>query len=193
MVLTIDLNWLLGDGGLGFWKALSQVYADTRWQRCWVHKTANMLNKLPKSLQAKSKDKLHQIWLVPEKDEAQRHFDEFVRLYGAKYPKAAECLQKDRNVIQTFYDFPSEYWRHICTTNQIESNFSTVRLRTNKVRGCFSAQAVIAMSFKLFKCAQNRWIRLHNPQRLAEVIMEQNSSMLLKKKGTPPNFSIYNY
>ena len=160
----------IGDGGLGFWKALSQVYADTRWQRCWVHKTANVLNKLPKSLQAKAKDKLHQIWMAPEKDEAQRHFDEFVRLYGAKYPKAAECLQKDRDVLLTFYDFPSEHWRHIRTTNPIESTFATVRLRTNKVRGCFSAQTVIAMAFKLCQCAQKRWIRLHHPQRLAEVI-----------------------
>jgi putative transposase len=160
----------IGDGGLGFWKALSQVYTDTRWQRCWVHKTANVLNKLPNSLQAKAKDKLHQIWMAPEKDEAQRHFDEFVRLYGAKYPKAAECLKKDRDVLLTFYDFPAEHWRHIRTTNPIESTFATVRLRTNKVRGCFSAQTVITMAFELCQCAQKRWIRLHHPQRLAEVI-----------------------
>jgi transposase-like protein len=160
----------IGDGGLGFWKALNQVYADTLWQRCWVHKTANVLNKLPKSLQAKAKDKLHQIWMAPEKDEAQRHFDEFVRLYKAKYPKAAECLQKDRDVLLTFYDFPAEHWRHIRTTNPIESTFATVRLRTDKVRGCFSAQTVITMAFKLCQCAQKRWVRLHHPQRLAEVI-----------------------
>jgi transposase-like protein len=160
----------IGDGGLGFWKALNQVYADTLWQRCWVHKTANVLNKLPKSLQAKAKDKLHQIWMAPEKDEAQRHFDEFVRLYEAKYPKAAECLQKDRDVLLTFYDFPAEHWRHIRTTNPIESTFATVRLRTDKVRGCFSAQTVITMAFKLYQCAQKRWVRLHHPQRLAEVI-----------------------
>ena len=160
----------IGDGGLGFWKALSQVYADTHWQRCWVHKTANVLNKLPKSLQAKAKDKLHQIWMAPEKDEAQRHFDEFVQLYEAKYPKAAECLQKDHAVLLTFYDFPAEHWRHIRTTNPIESTFATVRLRTNKVRGCFSAQTAIAMAFELCQCAQKRWIRLHHPQRLAEVI-----------------------
>jgi transposase-like protein len=160
----------IGDGGLGFWKALSQVYDNTRWQRCWVHKTANVLNKLPKSLQAKAKDKLHQIWMAPEKDEAHRHFDEFVRLNGAKYPKAAECLKKDRDVLLTFYDFPAEHWRHIRTTNPIESTFATVRLRTNKVRGCFSAQTVITMVFKLCQCAQKRWIRLHHPQRLPEVI-----------------------
>jgi transposase-like protein len=108
--------------------------------------------------------------LAPEKDEAQRHFDEFVRLYGAKYPKAAERLQKDRDVLLSFYDFPAEHWRHIRTSNPIESTFATVRLRTNKVRGRFSAQTVIAMAFKLCQCAQKRWIRLHHPQRLAEVI-----------------------
>jgi transposase-like protein len=135
-----------------------------------VHKTANVLNKLPKSLQVTAKAKLHQIWQAPEKDEAQRHFDDFINVYGAKYPKAAQCLQKDHQVLLTFYDFPAEHWRHIRTTNPIESTFATVRLRTKKVRGCFSAQSVITMAFKLCQCAQKRWIRLHHPQRLAEVI-----------------------
>jgi transposase-like protein len=164
----------IGDGALGFWKALRQVYDDARWQRCWVHKTANVLNKLPKSLQAKAKAKLHQIWMAPEKDEAQLHFDDFIRLYDAKYPKAAECLRKDREVLLTFYDFPAEHWRHIRTTNPIESTFATVRLRTKKVRGCFSAQTAITMAFKLCQCAQKRWIRLHHPERLAEVIRGVN-------------------
>ena len=164
----------IGDGALGFWKALPQVYDDTRWQRCWVHKTANVLNKLPKSLQAKAKAKLHEIWMAPEKDEAQRHFDDFIRLYDAKYPKAAECLQKDREALLTFYDFPAEHWRHIRTTNPIESTFATVRLRTKKVRGCFSAQTAITMAFRLCQCAQERWIRLHHPERLAEVIRGVN-------------------
>lgn len=164
----------IGDGALGFWKALPQVYDDTRWQRCWVHKTANVLNKLPKSLQAKAKNKLHQIWMAPEKDEAQRHFDDFIRLYDAKYPKAAQCLGKDREALLTFYDFPAEHWRHIRTTNPIESTFATVRLRTKKVRGCFSAQTAITMAFKLCQCAQKRWIRLHHPERLAEVIKGVN-------------------
>jgi transposase-like protein len=158
------------DGALGFWNALNKVYGNTRGQRCWVHKTANVLNKLPKSLQAKAKTKLHQIWQAPEKHEAQRHFDDFISVCGAKYPKASECLQRDHEVLLTFYDFPAEHWRHIRTTNPIESTFATVRLRTNKVRGCFSAQTVITMAFKLCQCAQKRWIRLHHPQRLAEVI-----------------------
>jgi len=160
----------VGDGALGFWNALTKVYGNTRWQRCWVHKTANVLNKLPKSLQAKAKAKLQQIWMAAEKIEAQRHFDDFIQIYGAKYPKAAECLQKDHEYLLTFYDFPAEHWRHIRTTNPIESTFATVRLRTNKVRGCFSAQSVITMAFKLCQCAQKRWIRLHHPQRLTEVI-----------------------
>jgi putative transposase len=160
----------VGDGALGFWKALHQVFGDVRWQRCWVHKTANVLNKLPKSLQTSAKSKLHQIWMAPDKEEAERHFDDFIHIYGAKYPKAAECLQKDREVLLTFYDFPAEHWRHIRTTNPIESTFATVRLRTARVRGCFSAQTVITMAFKLCQCAQKRWIRLHQPKRLADVI-----------------------
>jgi transposase-like protein len=160
----------VGDGALGFWKAITRVYSGTRWQRCRVHKSANVLNKLPKSLQAKAKAKLHQIWMAPEKEEARRHFDDFIRVYGGKYPKAAECLQKDRDALLTFYDFPAEHWRHIRTTNPIESTFATVRLRTNKVRGCFSSQTVMTMAFKLCQSAQIRWIRLHHPQRLAEVI-----------------------
>lgn len=160
----------VGDGALGFWNALSKVYPDTRWQRCWVHKTANVLNKLPKSLQAKAKAKLQQIWMAAEKDEAQRHFDDFIQIYGVKYPKAAECLQKDHEHLLTFYDFPAEHWRHIRTTNPIESTFATVRLRTDKVRGCFSSQTIITMAFKLCKCAEKRWIKLHHPKRLGEVI-----------------------
>jgi transposase-like protein len=132
----------VGDGALGFWKALSKVYDTTRWQRCWVHKTANVLNKLPKSIQAKAKEKLHQIWMASDKDEAEKNFDAFIQTYSAKYPKAAECLAKDREVLLTFYDFPAEHWRHIRTTNPIESTFATVRLRTAKVRSCFSSLTV---------------------------------------------------
>jgi transposase-like protein len=160
----------IGDGALGFWKAISKAYPECRWQRCWVHKTANILNKLPKSLQPKAKQKLHHIWQADHRDEAERHFDDFIKIYSAKYPKASDCLEKDRDVLLTFYDFPAEHWRHIRTTNPIESTFATVRLRTAKVRGCFSAITVITMAFKLCQCAEKRWIRLHRPERLAEVI-----------------------
>ena len=160
----------IGDGALGFWKAINKVFPDSRKQRCWVHKTANVLNKLPKSLQPKAKKKLHNIWQAASKDEAQRHFDDFIQIYGAKYPKATECLKKDTDVLLTFYDFPAEHWRHIRTTNPIESTFATVRLRTAKVRGCFSSLTVLTMAFKLCQCAEKRWIRLHRPERLADVI-----------------------
>lgn len=160
----------IGDGSLGFWKALSKVYPNCRMQRCWVHKTANILNKLPKSLQPKAKGKLHHIWQAESLDEAERHFNDFIKIYGIKYPKSSECLEKDRDALLAFYSFPAEHWRHIRTTNPIESTFSTVRLRTAKVRGCFSALTVITMAFKLCQCAEKRWIRLHCPERLAEVI-----------------------
>ena len=160
----------IGDGALGFWKALSKVYGQTRWQRCWVHKTANVLNQLPKSIQPKAKKKLHQIWMASTKDEAQRHFNDFLNIYGAKYPKATQRLEKDRDVLLTFYDFPAEHWKHIRTTNPIESTFATVRLRTAKVRNCFSSKTLVTMAFKLCQSAQKRWIKLYHPKRLADVI-----------------------
>ena len=160
----------VGDGALGFWKAVAKVFPITRCQRCWVHKTSNVLNKLPKSLQPKAKSQLHDIWLADTQKEAQRLFNDFVVAYTAKYPKAAHCLEKDRDALLAFYDFPAEHWRHIRTTNPIESTFATVRLRMDKVKGCFSADTVIAMAFKLCQSAQKRWIGLYHPERLAEVI-----------------------
>jgi transposase-like protein len=168
--LKATLELATGDGALGFWKALAKVYNNTRWQRCWVHKTANVLNKLSKSIQPKAKEKLHQIWMAPDKAEAQKHFDDFISIYEAKYPKATECLQKDREVLLTFYDFPAEHWRHIRTTNPIESTFSTVRLRTAKVRSCFSSKTVVTMAFKLCQCAQKRWQRLYGYRKLGKLI-----------------------
>jgi transposase-like protein len=168
--LTSTPRLAIGDGGLGFWKALSKVYGETRWQRCWVHKTANVLNQLPKSLQAKAKDKLHQIWMAPDKAEAETHFDDFINTYEVKYPKATHCLEKDRDKLLTFYDFPAEHWRHIRTTNPVESTFATVRLRTDKVRSCFSSKTVVTMAFKLCECAQKRWQRLYGYRVLGKVI-----------------------
>jgi transposase-like protein len=168
--LQIPPQLAIGDGSLGFWKALSKVYDTTRWQRCWVHKTTNILNKLPKSVQGKAKQRLHLIWMADNKAEAEKNFDAFIQTYEAKYPKATACLKKDREVLLTFYDFPAEHWRHIRTTNPIESTFATVRLRTAKVRGCFSSLTVLTMAFQLCRCAQKRWIKLHHPERLAEVI-----------------------
>jgi putative transposase len=168
--LTIPPKLAIGDGALGFWKALSKVYHHTRWQRCWVHKTANVMNYVPKSLQARVKEKLQQIWMAPNKAEAQKSFDAFISLYEAKYPKATECLKKDREVLLTFYDFPAEHWIHIRTTNSIESTFSTVRLRTDKVRSCFSSKTLVTMAFKLCQCTQKRWQRLYGYRKLEKVI-----------------------
>ncbi len=158
--LTTPPKLAIGDGALGFWKALSKVYHTTRWQRCWVHKTVNVMNYLPKSLQTKAKANLQRIWMAPTKEEARKSFDDFINLHEAKYPKATHCLAKDREALLTFYDFPAEHWIHIRTTNPIESTFSTVRLRTDKVRSCFSSKTALTMAFKLCQCAQKRWQRL---------------------------------
>ena len=160
----------IGDGALGFWKALRQVYGQTRWQRCWVHKTANVLNKLPKGMQPQAKQRLHEIWMAATRDEAEQAFDYFIQAYQAKYPKATECLAKDREELLAFYDFPAEHWKHIRTTNPIESTFATVRLRTAKTRGCVSRKTLLTMVFRLCLSAQRRWRRLDGRDRLADII-----------------------
>jgi transposase-like protein len=168
--LGSDPKLAIGDGALGFWKALPQVFGTTRAQRCWVRKTANVLNKLPKSLQAKGKDDLHQIWMAESRVDADQAFALFLGTYEAKYPKATECLAKDRDHLLTFYDFPAEHWLHIRTTNPIESTFATVRLRTTKTRGCVSRAGILAMVFKLTKTAEQNWRTLKGHALLAQVI-----------------------
>ncbi len=160
----------VGDGALGFWKALAQVYGNTRQQRCWVHKTGNVLNYLPKSVQPKAKQALHQIWMAETRTEAGRAFDAFLETYREKYPKAVACLAKDRTELLAFYDFPAEHWPHLRTTNPIESTFATVRLRTVKTRGCLSRQTMLTMVFRLCQSAQKRWRRLQGYRRLADVV-----------------------
>jgi putative transposase len=160
----------IGDGALGFWKALRQVYGQTRWQRCWVHKTANVLDKLPKALQPQAKQRLQAIWMAPDRQGAELAFDLFIATYEAKYPKAAECLAQDREELLAFYDFPAEHWGHIRTTNPIESTFATVRLRTDKTRGCLSRVTMLAMVFKLYQSAAKRWHRLRAAHYLPEVM-----------------------
>lgn len=152
----------IGDGSLGFWKALREEFPDTREQRCWVHKTANLLDKMPKSVQEQAKKKIHEIYLSPTKEKGEKAFKDFEKLYEAKYPKAVKCLQKSKEELMTFYDFPAEHWRHIRTTNAIESTFATVRLRTKRTKGCGSRDATLMMVFKLVQSAQKRWHRLHN-------------------------------
>ena len=168
--LPLDPALAIGDGALGFWKALRQVWTTTQEQRCWVHKTANVLDKLPKSVQPKAKEMLHTIYLAPSRAEAEKTFDLFVRTYEAKYPKATECLAKDRKELLTFYAFPAEHWLHLRTTNVIESVFATVRLRTDKTKGTGTRVACLTMVFKLMESASRRWRALNGSPLLAEVI-----------------------
>ena len=164
----------IGDGALGFWKALNEVYATTRHQRCWVHKTANVLNKLPKSVQPKVKQALHEIWMAETKEAAIKAFDTCIERFNKKYPGAMACLEKSREELLTFYDFPAEHWVSIRTTNPIESTFATVRLRTDKKRNCVSTNTILAMVFKLFKSAEKSWYKLRGTPLLAEVITGVN-------------------
>lgn len=168
--LTVDPKLAIGDGSLGFWKALPQVFGSTRAQRCWKHKTANVLNKLPKGLQLKAKAELNDIWMAESRAAAEQAFDNFLLRYEAKYAKASECLHKDRSALLTFYDFPALHWSHIRTTNPIESTFATVRLRTSKTRGCVSRGGLLAMVFKLMKVAEQRWYKLKGSELLVQVI-----------------------
>ena len=168
--LRVDPKLAIGDGALGFWKALPQVFGSTRTQRCWKHKTANVLNKLPKGLQLKAKAELNDIWMAESRAAAERAFDKFLLSYEAKYAKASECLNQDRTALLTFYDFPALHWSHIRTTNPIESTFATVRLRTSKTRGCVSRGGLLAMVFKLMKVAEQKWYRLKGSEFLVPVI-----------------------
>ena len=168
--LAVDPKLAIGDGSLGFWKALPQVFGSTRAQRCWKHKTANVLNKLPKGLQLKAKAELNDIWMAESRAAAEQAFDKFLLSYQAKYPKASECLHKDRTALLTFYDFPALHWQHIRTTNPIESTFATVRLRTSKTRGCVSRGGMLAMVFKLTKVAEQKWYKLKGSELLVQVI-----------------------
>ena len=172
--LEVEPHLAVGDGALGFWKAMRQVGDTTKEQRCWVHKMANILDKLPKSGQPKAKAKakaaLHEIYGAATKAEAEKAFELFVKTYQAKYPKATECLEKDKGVLLAFYDFPAEHWVHIRTTNPIESVFSTVRLRHDKTKGSGSRVACLTMVFKLMESASKKWRALNGSPLLTEVV-----------------------
>ncbi|MBF0383709.1 MAG: IS256 family transposase [Magnetococcales bacterium] len=168
----------IGDGALGFWKAISKVYGETRHQRCWVHKTANILNKMPKSMQTKAKAGLHEIWMAETRENAIKAFNGFVESYTDKYPKAVKCLTKDHDRLLTFYDFPAAHWQHIRTSNPIESTFATVRLRTAKTRGCVSRAGILSMVYRLTLSAQKRWQRLRGFKQLARIFHEGSISEL---------------
>jgi len=160
----------VADGALGFWAALRKVYPTTREQRCWVHKTANVLNKLPKSMQGKAKTMLHDIYLAATREAAQRALDAFIALYLQKFPKAVDCLAKDRDEMLAFYDFPAQHWPHLRTTNPIESTFATVRLRHRRTKGCGSRAASLTMIFMLTRQAESHWRRLNGSELIVHVI-----------------------
>lgn len=168
--LSIAPKVAVGDGALGFWKALAQIWPQTKPQRCWVHKSANVLNKLPKAMQPKVKEALHDIWQAETRKDAFEAFDNCLKRFEAKYPKAMDCLQKDKENLLAFYDFPAEHWPHLRTTNPIESVFATVRLRTTKTKNCGSRKTTLSMAFKLIEVAQSKWRRLHGYKLIADVV-----------------------
>lgn len=160
----------IGDGAMGFWSALEEVYPESRQQRCWMHKTINVLNCLPKSVQPKAKQALHAIWQAETKEDAEKAFDLFIETYEPKYPKATKCLQKDHQELLVFYDFPAQHWQSIRTTNPIESTFGTIRHRTRRSKGCLTRDGMLHMMFKLGQCAEKKWRRLRGFDYLAKVI-----------------------
>lgn len=174
----------VADGALGFWKALGEVWPTCREQRCWVHKTANVLAKLPKKLGPKAKRAVQEIWMAETRNDAEEAFDGFIETYALKYEKAAACLAKDREALLAFYDFPAEHWVHLRTTNPIESTFATVRHRTIRAKGCLSNKTALAMVFKLIDGAQKTWRRLNGPTQLPKVIQDVKFSDGLEVAAT---------
>jgi transposase-like protein len=160
----------VGDGAMGFWAALDEVYSETRQQRCWMHKTGNILNYAAKSAQPKMKQALHDIWQAATRKEAEAAFAHFERLYEPKYPKAVQCLQKDREELMAFYDFPAQHWQSLRTTNPIESTFGTIRHRTKRSKGCLSRDGMLHMIFKLGECAEKNWRKQRGFNYLAKVV-----------------------
>jgi putative transposase len=169
--LSIGPQLAVADGALGFWQAVEEVWPKMRGQRCWVHKTANVLNKLPKSQQGKAKRALQEIWMAETKKDALAAFDAFIEIFSVKYDKAVECLTKDRVALLAFYDFPAEHWKHLRTTNPIESSFATVRHRTVRSKGCLSNKTALAMIFKLAEAAEKSWRRLDGHSQLPKLIV----------------------
>ena len=169
--LAIAPELAIADGALGFWQAVEEVWPTTRGQRCWVHKTANVLNRLPKSQQPKAKRALQEIWMAETKKDALVAFDVFVETWTPKYDKAVECLTKDRDALLAFYEFPAEHWKHLRTSNVIESAFATVRHRTVRSKGCLSNKTALAMIFKLAEAAEKNWRRLNGHNQLPKLIL----------------------
>ncbi len=160
----------VGDGAMGFWAAIEEVFPATRQQRCWMHKMGNVLNTLAKSVQPKAKSALHDIWQAATREDAEQAFDRFIVTFEAKYPKASACLLKDRESLMTFYEFPAVHWQHLRTTNPIESTFATIRHRTIRTKGCVTRDSMLHMMFKLGECAEKNWRKLRGFAYLAKVV-----------------------
>jgi transposase-like protein len=160
----------IGDGAQGVWKALKDVFPQTLWQRCWVHKTANILDKLPQAVQGKAKSLVHQMYTADTRKNAEKSYRQFIALYAAKYPKAVKCLERDYGHLFTFYSFPADHWQHIRSTNVIESTFATVRNRTDRTRGQGAMETTLMMVFKLLDRASKRWRRLRGYKLILKVI-----------------------
>ena len=168
--LEVGPRLAVGDGALGFWKALDQVYPETPHQRCWFHKMGNVLTDLPKSLHSRAKAGLQAIWMAPTRTEANHSFKRFLKRYAAKYPKATEKLIKDREALLAFFNFPAEHWVHLRTTNPIESSFATVRHRTSRTKNCVTRSTFLGLAFKLAEEAAKTWRRLRAPEKVAELL-----------------------
>ncbi|AKC70761.1 IS256 family transposase [Pandoraea oxalativorans] len=159
-----------GDGAMGFWAAMEEVFPQTKHQRCWFHKMGNVLNALPKSQQARAKKAMQDIWMAATRAEALVAFDHFVDTHSAKYPKVVEKLTQDRDELLAFYDFPAEHWQHLRTTNPIESTFATVRHRTKRTRNCVSRATFLGLAFKLIESAEDSWRRIRAPEKIATML-----------------------
>ena len=168
--LEVGPRLAVGDGALGFWKALDQVYPETVHQRCWFHKLGNVLTDLPKSLHSRAKAALQAIWMAATRQEATDAFKRFLKRYGAKYPKATEKLAKDREPLLAFFDFPADHWVHLRTTNPIESTFATVRHRTSRTKNCVTRSSFLGLAFKLAEEAAKTWRRIRAPEKVAELL-----------------------
>jgi transposase-like protein len=168
--LEVGPRLAVGDGALGFWKALDQVYPETVHQRCWFHKMGNVLTDLPKSLHSKAKAALQAIWMAATRTEANQAFKRFIKRYEAKYPKATEKLEKDRETLLAFFDFPADHWVHLRTTNPIESTFATVRHRTSRTKNCVTRSTFLGLAFKMAEEAAKTWRRIRAPEKVAELL-----------------------
>lgn len=168
--LVIDPSLAVGDGALGFWAALEEEYPRCLHQRCWVHKTVNILDKMPKSVQANAKRMIHEMYMSPTKAKALKAYEEFLGHYSPKYPGACKCLEKDKEQLFNFYDFPADHWGHIRTTNPIESTFATVRHRSRQTKGCGSRMATLTMVYKMGTMAQKGWKRLRGSKMLSKIV-----------------------